>query len=316
LLTAHHLDDSLETFLINLSRGSGLDGLTGIPEQNETIIRPLLIFSRNEIEIFAQKNMQWREDSSNASNKYQRNKLRHDIIPSLKALNPSFLNSFQNTLKNLQQAQSLVDDAARIIYRKVVVDLDNQKRINLEELMQLPNYQAYLYQWLQPLGFTAWEDIYDLVHATTGKQVFSPNFVLLKNRNQLLVFPKETQVENEHFLIEKGTKEVKIPLNLSFCNVSDISNPLSNCIFVDEDKLKFPLEIRKWREGDFFYPFGMEGKKKVSKFFKDEKFSLIDKSNAWLLCSDNQVVWIVNNRQDSRFAIDENTTKIIQIKSL
>lgn len=317
LLTAHQLNDSLETFLINLSRGTGLDGLTGIPAQNENIVRPLLPFSREEIATYAKENnIQWREDSSNASDKYLRNKIRHDIVPILKELNPSFLNSFQNTLDNLQQAQSLVDDASRIVYRKVVEDLHLQKKINLTELMQLPNYRAYLYQWLKPFGFTAWEDIYDLALATSGKQIFSTDFVLLKNRTDLILFPKNTEVETDSYWIAKGEKEVKIPLNISFCKATDISHQARNTIFVDENKLTYPLEIRKWKEGDFFYPMGMEGKKKVSKFFKDDKLSLIDKSNVWLLCSEGQIVWIINKRQDSRFKVDNNTTNTLQIQAI
>lgn len=317
LLTAHQLDDSLETFIINLSRGTGLDGLTGIPMQNENIVRPLLPFSREEIAAFAKENnIKWREDSSNASDKYLRNKIRHDIVPALKELNPSFLNSFQNTLDNLQQAHSLVDDASRIVYRKVVEDLHFQKKINLNELMQLPNYRAYLYQWLAPFGFTAWDDIYDLVEANSGKQIFSNEYILLKNRTDLIVYPKNTQLESISYWIEKGEKEVKIPLNISFCKASDTSHQSRNTIFVDENKLSYPLELRKWQEGDFFYPIGMEGTKKVSKFFKDEKLSLIDKSNVWLLCSNNQIVWIINKRQDNRFKVDENTKNKIQIQAI
>ena len=317
LLTAHQLDDSLETFIINLSRGTGLDGLTGIPMQNENIVRPLLVFSREEIAAYAKENnIEWREDSSNASDKYLRNKIRYDIVPILKELNTSFLNSFQNTLDNLQQAQSLVDDASRIVYRKVVEDLPLQKKINLTELMQLPNYRAYLYQWLSPFGFTAWEDIYDLVTATSGKQIFSTDYILLKDRTDLIVFPKNTEAETASYWIQKGEKEVKIPLNISFCKTTDTSHQARNTIFVDENKLTYPLEIRKWQEGDFFYPIGMEGKKKVSKFFKDEKLSLIDKSNIWLLCSDSQIVWIINKRQDSRFKVDNNTKISIQIQAI
>ena len=316
LLTAHQLDDSLETFIINLSRGTGLDGLTGIPMQNDNIVRPLLPFSREDIATYAKENkIEWREDSSNASDKYLRNKIRHDIVPILKELNPAFLNSFQNTLDNLQQSQSLVDDASRIVYRKVVEDIHLQKKINLTELMQLPNYRAYLYQWLQPFGFTAWDDIYDLVNATSGKQIFSTDYVLLKDRTDLIVFPKKESKEKESYWIVKGVKEVKIPLNISFCKATDTSHQTRNTIFVDENKLTYPLEIRKWQEGDFFYPIGMEGKKKVSKFFKDEKLSLIDKSNVWLLCSDNQIVWIINKRQDNRFKVDNNTTNTLQIQA-
>ena len=315
LLTAHHLDDSLETFLINFTRASGLDGLTGIPKQNGYIIRPLLVFSRNEIEVFAkQNNIQWREDSSNASDKYLRNKLRHDVIPILKELNPGLLGSFENTISNLQQAQTMVDDASRIVYRKVVTDINYQKRINLPELMQLPNYQAYLYQWLEPFGFRDWASINDLVNAQSGKLIHSENHTVLKDRNELIIFPKQQTDTEELFLIEKGQNEVKFPLKLSFSGVDAVSVQTTNTIFVDEKKLRFPLEIRKWEEGDFFYPFGMNGKKKLSKFFKDEKFSLIDKSEAWLLCSDSQIVWIIGERQDERFKVTPQTTKILQIQ--
>jgi tRNA(Ile)-lysidine synthase len=314
ILTAHHLDDSLETFLINFTRGSGLDGLTGIPQQNGSIVRPLLLFSRTEIEIFAKENnVEWREDSSNTSDNYLRNKLRHDVIPMLKKINPSLLHSFENTISNLKQAQSLVDDASRIIYRKVVTDINFQKRINLTELIQLPNYHAYLYQWLEPLGFSDWDSINDLATAQSGKQIHSQNHTLLKDRNELIVFPKQEYEKTTLFLIEKEQNQIKFPLKITFCNVDDISLEATNCIFVDEDKLRFPLEIRKWQEGDFFYPLGMNGKKKLSKFFKDEKFSLLDKSNTWLLCSENQIVWVIEKRQDNRFKVTEETTKILKI---
>lgn len=314
VVTAHHLDDQLETFLIHFSRGTGLDGLTGIPSLNDKIIRPLLIFSRAEIETFAnENNLKWREDSSNASDKYLRNKIRHHLVPLLKELNPSFLDSFENTLQNLNQAQSLVEDASRIVYRKVVKDVDNQKKIDLNELLQLPNYQAYLYQWLLPFGFSAWQDIYDLVEAQSGKQIFSEHFRLLKDRETLIIEPKSAKVSDEYF-IQENQSQLNFPLKLSFCNVDDITISDSKTIFVDADALKFPLQLRKWQEGDYFYPFGMNGKKKISKFFKDEKFSVIDKEKIWLLCSENRIVWIVGKRMDDHFKVTENTQTIIKIQ--
>ena len=315
ILTAHHLDDSLETFLINLTRGTGLEGLTGIPAQNDKIIRPFLPFSRVEIEKYIQENnLQWREDSSNASDKYFRNKVRHAIVPVLKELNPNLLSSFQNTLENLQQTQSLVEDASKLVFQIVVQEEANQLKFNLIELMKLPNYAAYLYQWLKDFGFTAWEDIYDLVTAQSGKQVFSESHILLKDRDFLILYAKEIHSDMEEYFIPKELQEVKVPLKISFCNINDISNTNSNCIFVDEDFLQFQLTIRKWQEGDYFYPLGMLGKKKLSKYFKDEKMSLIDKSNQWLLCSDNQIVWVIGKRQDERFKITENTNHKLQIK--
>lgn len=314
ILTAHHLNDSLETFLINFSRGTGLDGLTGIPYQNDKIIRPLLPFSREEIELYAKENtIQWREDSSNSSDKYLRNKLRHDVIPILKELQPNLLSSFENTLKHLQEAQSLVYDASRIIYKEVVSEEENSIKINLKKLTQLDNYKAYLYQWLKDFGFMAWNDIYDLVSAQSGKQIFSEKYILVKYRDFFIITPKIGTEITQEFLIEKGGSKVNIPLKFTFCNVSDISVTDSNSIFVDENKLQFPLTLRKWQEGDYFYPFGMTGKKKLSKYFKDEKFSLIDKSTTWILCSDNQVVWVVNKRMDERFKVNNNTTTILKI---
>lgn len=315
VITAHHADDNIETFLINLSRGSGLEGFTGIPIQNDKTIRPLLDFGREEILNYARQHaIKWREDSSNASDKYLRNKIRQEIVPVLKSLNPNLLPSFQNTLENLQQAMSLVDDASRIVYRKVVLDEENQKKINLKELLQLPNYKAYLYQWLNPFGFKAWNDIYNLVESQSGKQIFSEGFKLLKDREYLILSPQAAIDKNEKYLIENNQKEVNFHIKLSFCKVSTASNASNKTIFVDQNKLKYPLVLRRWEEGDVFYPLGMNGKsKKVSKFFKDEKFSLIEKENTWLLCSDNQIVWIVGIRQDERFKTETTTKQIIQI---
>ena len=316
ILTAHHLDDNIETFLINLSRGTGLDGLTGIPAQNNQIIRPLLPFSRDEIEKYAEKNkLPWREDSSNVSDKYLRNRIRHQIVPVLKEINPTFLDSFQKTQNYLKEAQSIVNDGEYIIYQEVAVEKeDGTIWFDLKKLLQLPNYGAYLFQWLYSFGFTAWNDIYALAHAQSGKQVFSEHYILLKDRDFLILFAKEEASELEVFFIDKDVKDVKVPLKISFCNVSDISVTDANSIFVDAETLQFPLTIRKWNEGDYFYPLGMQGKKKLSKYFKDEKMSLIDKSSQWILCSENQIVWVIGKRQDERFKITNKTTNKLQIQ--
>jgi tRNA(Ile)-lysidine synthase len=314
VLTAHHADDSLETFLINLSRGTGLEGMTGIPAQNENIIRPLLPFSRDAIEKYAKENhIQWREDSSNASDKYLRNKIRQDIVPILKSLNPAFLHSFGETLSHLQQSQSMVEDASNLVYKEVVIEKENKTIFKIFDLKRLPNYPAYLYHWLSPFGFTAWEDIYNLVDAQSGKQVFSKRFKLLKDREILILTPIENTDQTVVFPIEKNQEKLTFPINLSFCQVTHIKLGTDNCIFVDEDQLEFPLTLRKWQEGDYFYPFGMAGKKKISKFFKDEKYSLDDKNDAWILCSGNDIVWLIGSRMDDRFKVNNNTKHILQI---
>src|SRR5690606_15237284 len=258
LLTAHHLDDRIETFLINLTRGTGLDGLTGIPQQNDKIVRPLLPFGRNEIEQYAKdNNITWREDSSNASDKYLRNKLRHDVVPVLKSLNPSFLESFQDTLNHLKQSQSLADDAAVLVYKQVVSEKDNQKLIDINQLKRLPNYKAYLYQWLTPLGFTAWEDIYSLTEAQSGKRVLANGYRLLKDREKLILEPVEENVTNV-YEIPEGTTEISQPFDMRLTNVNKtLKKYANNAIYVDADTLKFPLFARKWMEGDYFFPAGM-----------------------------------------------------------
>ena len=311
--TAHHLDDQVETFLINFSRGTGLDGLTGIPSQNGNIIRPMLPFSRKEIENYVSENkLQWREDSSNTSDKYLRNKIRHHVIPVFKEINESFLQSFQNTLDHLNQEQSLVNDAVQMVYDIVVSEDNEQLKINISALLQYENYRAYLYKWLNKYGFLAWNDVYNLIEAQSGKQIFSEKYILLKDRDFLILSKKET-TNFEEIIIHSITEKPNFPLKLTLCNQSDIFNQMKNVIFVEENKIQFPLTIRKWKEGDYFYPSGMQGKKKVSKYFKDEKFTLFQKQDAWILESNNKIVWIIGHRADERFKVENTTQTIIQI---
>jgi tRNA(Ile)-lysidine synthase len=316
ILTGHHADDNIETFLINLSRGTGLEGLGGIPEQNDKIIRPLLLFSREEIANYANENgIKWREDSSNASDKYLRNKIRHDLVPLLKELNPRFIASFQKTQSFLQESQQMVEDASIMVYQQVAKQEEDEIRFDLNQLKKLPNYRSYLYQWLHEFGFLAWNDVYDLVDSQSGKQVFSPNFRLLKDRDFLILLPINTEIEVQEYFIDKNTEEVNVPLNLSFCKVNDTSSPLNTAIFVDRDRLEFPLALCRWKKGDYFQPFGMGGKsKKVSKLFKDEKLSLIEKENIWILWSGETIVWVVGIRQDERFRICDTTQNILKIQ--
>jgi tRNA(Ile)-lysidine synthase len=316
ILTAHHVDDSLETVLINLVRGTGLDGLLGIPAIKASIIRPLLVFSRAEIEHYAQVNaIEWREDSSNASDKYLRNKIRHNMVPIFKELNLDFLSSFLKTQHYLQESKSMVDDASFLVYQQVAKEKGTEIHFDLNELNKLPNYKSYIYHWFKDFGFSAWQDIYDLVEGQSGKQVFSKEFRLLKNRAYLILSPLHADDENEQYFVNKNQQELNVPLKLSFSKESVISLLQNTAIFVDENKITYPLMLRKWRDGDTFQPFGMGGKsKKISKFFKDEKLSLIEKEKIWLLCSNNTIVWIVGLRQDERFKINDKTSKILKIQ--
>lgn len=316
ILTAHHADDNLETFLINLTRGTGLEGLTGIPELSGKIVRPLLPFSREALEAFARKEkIEWREDATNASTKYLRNKLRHDVIPTLKQINPQLLQNFQTTISNLLDSQDLIDSAVVRIQKKVFTVDGDQIRLNVSKLNKLSNPKAYLYHLLKDYNFTAWDDVVNLLTAQSGKQVFSSTHRLLKDRDFLVLCELDAVSKDCPISIENEIHKVITPFGtLTFDEVDTMSDVSKIKIYVDADFLKYPLTIRKWEEGDLFYPLGMKGKKKLSKYFKDEKFSLIDKENAWLLISDNALVWVIGRRPDERFKVTEDTKRIIKIE--
>ncbi len=315
ILTAHHTDDDLETFLINLSRGTGLDGLCGIPEMNETIVRPLLPFSQERILNYANKNkLIWREDISNMSTKYLRNKIRLELIPKLKELNPQFLENFKSTQENLREIASIVEDQMDNVADQVVNVCDEGIHLDIKKLKDLNNPKAYLYQLLKAYEFTQWDDIYYLLDAQSGKQIYSKEWCLLKDRNSLIL-TKISDSNKGQISIAKLINEVKTPFGILFFDEADaLFGRRTNLIYVDKNKLQFPLTIRKWVEGDVFYPKGMQGKKKVSKYFKDEKLSLVEKEKTWLLCSGNEIVWIINRRADERFIATDRTENILKIE--
>lgn len=316
ILTAHHADDNFETFLINLSRGTGLDGLLGIPEVNENIVRPLLPFKRETIEKYAkQEELKWREDSSNSSNKYLRNKLRHEVIPILKGINPQLLKNFDKTQKYLNDAKSIVDDRVDEVANKIVSKTSNEGiAFNIKKLQQLNNTKAYLYELLNGYGFMQWEDIFDLLTAQPGKQVFSNTHRLFKDRDYLVLSEIGKQPDKS-IKIQESQSHVLAPFGyLSIEKTDAVKEMPKHVIYVDSNLLEFPLTLRQWQEGDYFYPLGMTGKKKLSKYFKDEKLSLLDKENVWLLCSGDNIIWVLNYRADNRFKITDKTVDVLRIE--
>ncbi len=315
ILTAHHADDNLETFFINIMRGTGLDGLTGIPETNGKLVRPLLPFSHTALQLFANnEKIVWRNDSSNASTKYLRNKLRHDVIPILKEMNPQFLQNFQKTQTHIQESVEIIDDALVRIQKKIVHTSNNVIQLDVKKLQQLSNPKVYLYQLLKGFQFTEWDDVYQLLYAQSGKFVLSKTHRLVKDRTTLILTELPTDEDENSFNLEEGETQIAFPIGqLLLENVTEIRETSATSIYVDKDLLKYPLSVRKWKKGDYFYPFGMAGKKKLSKFFKDEKLSLPEKEQTWLLCSNNQIVWVIGLRADNRFKVTNNTNQIQKI---
>ncbi len=314
LVTAHHADDNLETFIINLSRGTGIDGLTGIPEKTDVISRPLLPFSREQILEYAKSaNLKWREDSSNIEKKYLRNKIRHEVVPILKELHPTFLDNFKNTLANLSDTSLIFDNHVKELAANFFEPITEGFRISISELEDLNPQKSYIRALFKAYGFTAYNDIIQLLQGMSGKEVRSKTHRLIRDREYLLLTVLKNKL-NEVFLIHQGQNQITDPVAMRWNIVKTIENTAVNICYCDKDALKYPLVVRKWKNGDYFYPFGMVGKKKVSKFFKDEKMNVLSKEKQWLLCSGNEIVWVIGKRGDQRFAVTERTKEIIKFE--
>tara|TARA_R110000787_G_scaffold196454_1_gene307794 strand:- start:16290 stop:17603 length:1314 start_codon:yes stop_codon:yes gene_type:complete len=316
VLTGHNTNDNLETFIINLTRGTGLEGFTGIPPINNKSVRPLLKFSRDVITMFAIKNgIVWREDRSNATIKYIRNKVRHKVLPILQEINPHLLESFQKTLENLNESKTIIDDTIKNVSSTILIYESDVIKIDIKKLNKLKNKKAYLYQILHSYGFTEWNDVVDLIESQPGKQVFSKTHRLLKDRSFLILTTNNKDVlAKKPFLIKQGTEKTTSPISISMLKTFDDIPENKNEIIVDKDLLKYPLSVRKWGYGDYLCPIGMTGSKKLSQLFKDKKLSLIDKEKIWILCNaDNTIIWVIGMRQDSRFAGSQSTNNRLKI---
>ncbi|MGQ0828201.1 MAG: tRNA lysidine(34) synthetase TilS [Bacteroidota bacterium] len=317
LATAHHLNDSIETFFINLLRGTGIAGLHGILPKQGKIIRPLLFATKNEIEAFAKKNkLKHHEDSSNVSDKYVRNKLRHHVIPIFKELNPDLENGINETVQRLKNVELIYKNEIENKRATIVKEEKNSVTISIRQLKKLQPLSAYLYNFLKLYNFNAStvEAIIAALDGESGKQFFSDTHRLIKDRDLLIIESLKSKVQSLKFKVKTTQKELFFDgLKLKFKSLSKLSTSdfrLPTSATIDFHKLQFPLEIRKWEKGDVFYPLGMKGKKKLSDFFIDKKLSISQKENAWLLTSKGQIVWIIGLRIDDRFKITDKTDKI------
>lgn len=302
IATAHHLDDDIETLLINLGRGTGIRGMIGIPDKANGFIRPLLSFSKEQIITFAKEHaVEWREDDTNQSTDYLRNYLRLKVIPAWKEHVPDLEIGFINSKKHVSQSIQIQNDYLQLVKDQVWSESEFGVQIDLKKLETFPNKSILLYELLSPYGFTAWEDVYNLVESQSGKMVLSPTHRLIKDRETFLLAEKNTK-RNIMSVLLRDSQEIKnLAAVLDKISAKAFKLETKRTIFVTEKKIRFPLELRLWKPGDFFYPAGMTGKKKLSKYFKDQKYSILEKEAIWVLCSENNIVWVVGHRMDRRF---------------
>ena len=315
VLTAHQANDSWETFLINTSRGTGLKGLLGIPAQNGAILRPLLPFSREEIHAFATENhICWREDSSNSSDAYTRNKIRHHLSPILKEVHPLFFKNFEKTQSLLQLTYDFLQESISQC-RKECFTMGNPIVFLIEKLRTHPHRRFLLHELLSPYGFTDVNALERFLQASTGKYLASDTHRLLSNRGQWLI-SEIHETPSPAFYLQETDQAIDFPIALSWKKVSQAEPSGAEVIYIDKEKIQFPLCLRKRKEGDLFYPYGMGGQKKVlRKYFKDEKYSLYEKENQWLLTdSTDQILWVVGRRADERFRPTPHTKEILCIR--
>lgn len=310
IVTAHHLNDQLETFIINLSKASGIRGLSGIPQNENGIIRPLLGFSKDEIYDFAKENhIEFREDQSNQKTDYLRNKIRHHIVPELEKISSDFLNNFSKSINYINQAKDFinqsVDDKIKIL--KINAD-ENQIIIDKQTFSQ--ESELIRYEILKRFGFNDENEMQKVLTAQTGSSFFNSEYQLIINRNEL-IFSKKSEVGNQKsedsLILEIIDNEIIIPQNLK----NEVQE-FGNCFWkIDKQKVQLPLKLRRKQKGDLFFPIGMIGKKKISKFFKDKKLSILAKQKIWLLCdADDRIVGVLPFRQDGRFASDNLETEL------
>lgn len=318
---AHNQDDIVETLIINLTRGTGTKGLSGIQPSDGLIIRPLLFASRKDIETYAkQRNINFREDSSNAEVKYKRNLIRHRILPLFQQLNPSIRETLAQETEIFAATWDIYKKEIETLKKKSLSCKDDRYILSIAKLVELKISPPLLFDMLSEFEFSysVIKDIFNSLHAEAGRRFFSSRFVLLKDRDTLIIEEIDESSAEETYQIEEDMNELHFPFHISlhkFVRNDDFIWPkIASTASFDLDKLNFPLTLRHWQDGDFFYPLGLRGKKKLSDFFIDEKIDLLGKKRIWLLTSGNDIVWVVGYRIDDRYKIKPQTRNIFMLE--
>ena len=312
LLTAHHLNDQLETYLINTTRGTGIKGLLGIPGNDPPLIRPLLPFSKAQIVAYAKEmSLNWREDSSNAGTDYLRNHIRHKVIPNMMSAQPDVLKNFANTLQILKEESHFIDLQTKNLKKELFKKKHTHVEIAVKKLWELNPLKFLLHRLFSPYGFDA-EEVEKLLKVGSGKYIEGKTHRLIKDRTKLILTKFKT-IQKSEYHINLDTPSDELPIFLYWKKEvqKEFKKRTAQEALLDKQLINSTLILRKAKRGDFFYPTGMKGKKLISKFFKDEKYSLLEKEKQWLLCSNNDVIWIVGKRCDRRFCASRHTKEPI-----
>jgi len=319
IATAHHQDDMIETMLINLSRGTGIRGLTGIAAKSGKIVRPMLFADRHQILQFSDKEkIYFRNDSSNDDIYFQRNRIRHVILPAFDKLNPLFR-------RNALRTAGILDDTEKIFKQKIeeekknIFEYDGQTiHIPIRSLEKLNPLSTYLFEFLRPYGFNSIQvdEICHSFYAEAGKCFYSSSHRLVKDRIDLILTGRGSSLSNRYY-IEKDVTVINapIPLGLEVLDMDSvfILSRSSNVVDIDLNLLNFPLILKRWEGGEYFRPLGMSGFKKLSDFFTDEKMSIPEKEETWILYSGKNIVWIIGKRVDDRYKITKQTKTVLRI---
>lgn len=317
IMTAHHKNDSIETFLIKLIRGSGIFGLTGI-SNSKNIIRPLIDFEKEKLLKYAKKNkIKFREDLSNSDSKYIRNKIRNEIIPIMKEINPSVVQSIGSTIERAKKTSFIYSEFIKQKKSELVRKFDDVHVIEIDDLIKLKHYELILFDIISEFGFNDLHSVLRSLTSRSGREFFNENYYMVKDRSQLIISKKINKLLvyvtlETRFLFEKKVKfkifDAKKMDSFSF-------NKNKKYLLLDFEKLEFPLTLRSWKNGDVFIPSGMKGKKKVSDYFIDNKLSLIEKKKAKLLVSGKNIIGIVGHRADDRYKLVQLTKKAYIVES-
>ena len=319
---AHHSNDSIETFFINMLRGTGLRGLTGITTQVGRLVRPMMFATRKDIHDYAVAHrIPFREDSSNRSTKYLRNKVRIGLVPMLKEINPQFTTIMRRNIARLSQAQDFINSAIDLVKGEALEHNGDIDILRVGKIRPTLPRNYVIYEILNSeYGFKG--DVVDaLCHAldagATGRRFYSREWVAVVDRGDVVV-AQITDEDSCETIVEKGVARSYIGgsvLYYEYCNIDfiDTLDQGDNVALLDADKLKFPLRVRRWQEGDWFVPFGMLGRKKLSDYLIDKKVSMAEKSRQFVLLSGDDIVWVVGRRLDDRYAITRKTENVLKV---